>query len=166
MRRVILLLTVLGFVFAQTTKVYTSLEAGKCKTLKVDTESESSTQECPGLARYKVFVDEGDLRQNIRIKTPDGKEYSLDLWTVVGSGFSSLGPKAEWRLQKNQAVALIVRYNLSENPEDSSKITSYLVVIKITPKIICVTDKILPSANANFAAQKAADAALEKACLK
>lgn len=160
------LLTLLGFVFAQTTKVYTSLEPNKCKTLEIDTQSESSTQQCSGFAGYRVFVDEGDLRQNIRIKTPEGKEHSLELWSVVGSGFSSLGPRLEWRLKSGKPFALILRFNLSENPEDASKLTSYLVVVKVTDKAICVTQKIPPSANANLLAQKAAETATAQACLK
>ena len=63
-------------------------------------------------------------------------------------------------------VALIVRYNASENPEDSNKTTSYLAVAKITAEEICVTDKISPGASANEDAQRAADAATTKACLK
>lgn len=166
MRGMFVLLALLGFGLAQTTKVYTSLESDKCKTLEIDVQSESSTQECAGFAGYRVFVDEGDLRQNIRIKTPEGKEHSLELWSVVGSGFSSLGPKLEWRLKSGKPFALILRFNLSENPEDASKITSYLVIVKITDKIICATQKIPPSANANLLAQKAAEAAITKACLK
>ena len=114
-------------------------------------------------------VEEGDLRQNIQVITPAGKKHSLDLWTVVGSSFSSLGDKAEWRVRTQKGkvvpVALIIRYNLS-NPEDSSKITSYLAVTKITASKICVTDKIAPGANANVAARTAADNSADKPCLE
>lgn len=165
MRFVLYLVVLLGLATAQSTKVYTPLEAGKCKTLEIDEQSGSSVQECPAPAGYRVFADEGDLRQNLRIRQGK-KEFSLDLWTLIGSGFSSLGPKLEWRLQKGKPVALILRYNLSEDPADASKITSYLVVAKITASTICVTHKIPPSSKANVLAQQAADAAFSKPCLK
>ena len=114
-------------------------------------------------------VEEGDLRQNIQVITPAGQKHSLDLWTVVGSNFSSLGEKAEWRVRTQRGkvvpVALIVRYNLS-SPEDSTKITSYLAVAKITASKICVTEKIAPGAGANVAARAAADKSADKPCLE
>ena len=42
---------------------------------------------------------------------------------------------------------------------------SYLVVAKITPTDICVTDKISPSSTANDDARHAADTAANKPCL-
>jgi hypothetical protein len=151
--------------------IYTDLAANKCKTIKAGgEEAEGPTQVCPGVAGYKLITEEGDLRANIKVVDPKGKQHSLDLWSVVSSAFSTLGQKAEWRVVKKNGkvtpVALIVRYNASENPEDSSKITSYLAVAKITPQKICVTDKIAPSATANEEARRAADSAASKPCLQ
>jgi hypothetical protein len=56
--------------------------------------------------------------------------------------------------------------NAAENPDAPNQITSYLAVAKITPAEICVTDKIQPGAKANEAARVAADAAVDKPCLK
>ena len=88
----------------------------------------------------------------------------------MSGGFSSLGPKAEWRMalqnRKLKPVALILRYNANEDPESSTKVTSYLAVAKITPTEVCVTDKISPGPNANEDARRAADAASTKPCLK
>lgn len=169
MRTLMVLVVLLGLAQAQVRSLYTDLAANKCKTLSLEPESESSTQQCPGLAGYRVRVEEGDLRQNLRLIPPGKKEVSLELWTVVSSAFSSLGPRAEWRVVqqngKTVPIALILRYNASENPEDASLITSYLVVVKLIPGAICVTDKIKPGAGANLAAQKAADASANKACL-
>ena len=148
--------------------VYTSLEEKNCRKLKSD--SADYLGRCPGFAGYTVLVSEGDLRQNITIVTPRGTKHSLDLWTVVSGGFSSLGPRAEWRASRQKGklvpVALIVRYNASENPSQPNKTTSYLAVSKITATEICVTDKISPGANANEAARRAADEAANKPCLK
>ena len=98
--------------------------------------------------------------------TPKRVEHSLELWSVVSSGFSSVGPKVEWRLAKATPVALIIRYNTSEDAEAPNKNTSYLAVAKITATEICVTDKISPGPTANEDARRAADAASTKPCLK
>jgi hypothetical protein len=149
--------------------IYTNLGEKSCKTIKADdSEAGSYIGLCAGVGGYKLQVEEGDLRQNIQVITPAGQKHSLDLWTVVGSSFSSLGEKAEWRVknQKGKAapVALIVRYNVSD-PEDSTKTTSFLAVAKITANQICVTDKIAPGAGANEAARAAADSSADKPCL-
>lgn len=150
---------------------YTSLEENKCKKLRSsDAEAGDYEGECRGYGRYKLIVTEGDLRQNLTVVTPQGAKHSLELWDVVSGGFSSLGPRAEWRLARPIAklvpAALILRYNVSENPEKPEKITSYLVVVKLTENEICVTDKILPGPNANADARHAADSSANKPCLK
>ncbi|HEY5839119.1 MAG TPA: hypothetical protein VIT19_08795 [Pyrinomonadaceae bacterium] len=150
--------------------VYTNLGEKSCRTIKADSSNVGSyVGICGGVSGYKLQVEEGDLRQNIQVITPAGQKHSLDLWTVVGSNFSSLGNKAEWRVRTQRGkvvpVALIVRYNLS-SPEDSTKLTSYLAVAKITASKICVTDKIAPAADANVAARAAADNSADKPCLE
>ena len=150
--------------------VYTNLGEKSCRTVKADSsEGGSYVGLCGGVGGYKLQVEEGDLRQNIQVITPAGQKHSLDLWTVVGSSFSSLGEKAEWRVRTQKGrvvpVALIIRYNLS-NSEDSTKMTSYLAVTKITASKICVTDKIAPGAAANVAARAAADKSADKPCLE
>jgi hypothetical protein len=150
--------------------VYTSLSSKNCKTIKVDKEGEGSVQSCAGIAGYKLLVEEGDLRQSITVVTPKGKKHELNYWQVITGGFSSLGEKAEWRVVKSKGkivpVALIVRVNASEDPEDAKKITSYLAVAKITAQKICVTDKIHPSATQNEEARRAADSSANKSCLE
>lgn len=165
----ILVITAGGF--AQTNRsIYTNLGERSCRTIKADSsEAGSYVGICGGVGGYKLQVEEGDLRQNIQVITPAGQKHSLDLWTVVGSNFSSLGEKVEWRVRTQRGkvvpVALIVRYNLS-SPEDSTKTTSYLAVAKITAAKICVTDKIAPGAGANVAARAAADKSADKPCLE
>jgi hypothetical protein len=81
-----------------------------------------------------------------------------------------VGPKAEWRMAmqhgKLAPVALLIRYNANENPEQSTKLSSYLAVSKITPTEICVTDKISSGPKANEEARRAADSAASRPCLK
>jgi hypothetical protein len=150
--------------------LYTSLSEKQCKTIRSNpNEGGSYVGICPGVAGYKLQIEEGDLRQNIQVIVPGGGKHSLELWSVVGSSFSSLGEKAEWRVKtqigKPVPVALIVRYHVA-NPEDSTKGTSYLAVAKITPAKICVTDKIGPGKNANLTARTTADNAASKPCLE
>ena len=149
------------------TSVYTSLTGRQCKTLKsTSAEGGSYEGQCPGVAGYKLLVQEGDLRQNIVVITPSGKKQSLELWNVVGSSFSSLGEKAEWRMKGGSPAALIVRYNVA-NPEDSTKRgTSWLAVVRISSDAtqICVTESIAPGADQNVKARAAADNAAPKPC--
>lgn len=156
---------------AQNRSVYTSLEAKQCRTIKIETTGAGDYEgRCRGVAGYSLTLLEGDLRQNIIVNTPKRTKHSLDLWDVISGGFSSVGPKAEWRMATNNGkqspVALIIRYNASENPDNPDQRISYLAVAKITPAEICITDKISPSANANTEARSAADSAATRPCLK
>jgi hypothetical protein len=170
--QLLFILTVALTTQAQTpTSSYTNLEAKYCRTLKSsDAEGGEYQGRCPGVAGYTLLVTEGDLRQNITVVTPKGTKHSLELWSVVSSAFSSLGPKAEWRVKKIKnkltPTALIVRYNASENPEKPEQTTSYLAVIKIAGNEICVTDKVSPGPNANTDARRLSDESATKPCLK
>lgn len=146
--------------------VYTSLAEKDCRVIEVDEEgSGGSISRCPGVAGYALKVLEGDLRQSINVITPDGKEHELNYWSVITGGFSTLGPRAEWRMRGEKPIALIVRVNASEDPEDATRITSYLAVARISPGPMCVTDRIAPSADANVAARAAADRSGGKPCV-
>ena len=150
--------------------VYTNLAASKCTTLTTDRETGASTQRCPGIAGYKLLVHDDDARQSITVVSPDGKKHDLDFWNVVTPAFSSVGSKAEWRAVRNKRkltpVALIVRVNANEDPENPSRVTSYLTVTKLGADGICVTHKIAQSADANAKARQAADESRSAACLK
>lgn len=144
--------------------VYTSLDDRKCKTLESNPdEGGSYLGECRGIGGYKVQVAEGDLRQTVSIVAPNKKVFPLELWSFF-SGFSAAQPTAEWRVKGKSPVALIVRFNVSENPEDTSKTTSYLIVSKITKNEICIVDTFKPGKSQNLLARRAADAAAGKPC--
>jgi len=167
----IILLSAVG-IFAQKAKiesVYTSLETKACKTLsQTDEEAGSYEGECPGIGGYKLRLIEGDIRQSINVITPGKKKYELDLTGHVSGGFSSVGAKAEWRVTRKgriqTPIALIIRFNVSDNPENTSIITSYLVVSKITKNQICITNVVKPGAKANEEARKFADSSADKPC--
>ena len=152
------------------TSVYTKLVGKGCKTLTTDKETGSITQVCPGVGGYRLKVDHDDDRATITIIDPAGKEHALNYWQVVTTAFSSLGEKAEWRVIKKKGkttpIALIVRVNASEDPENSRKITSYLSVAKMTAQQACVITKIKPGATQNQEARRAADAAANQPCLE
>ncbi len=150
--------------------VYTDLNDKKCKTLEVDEEGGGSYRgECEGVGDYKLEVLEGDLRQSINVvHTKSGEKWELSFWSNVSPAFSYLGEKAEWRIRKVSGkvrpVALIVRFNASEDPEDSEKVTSYLVVTKFDAEFVCITDILKPMANQNEKARELADVAPSKPC--
>jgi len=150
---------------AQITSKYTGLGVKACKTIEATADEGGSYRGlCPGVGGYKLEAIEGDLRQSINVIDPKKKKHELNLWSISG-GFSSLGEQAEWRMKGKTPIALIVRYNVSENPEDSSKLTSYLVVIKLTKETVCVTDALKPTRSHNNEARKAADKAATRPCL-
>ncbi len=151
------------------TSIYTSLADKKCKTLESSAEDAGSYRGlCPGTAGFKLELLEGDLRQTINVIAPNRKKFELNLWTNVSSAFSSVGDKAEWRVVTKKGkvtpVALIVRFNASENTEKPDQTTSYLVVSKITASEICVTDIVKNGADANSKARELAEGATKKSC--
>ncbi len=154
----------------KTESIYTGLSDKDCQTVKSpDDDGEDGFRGmCKGIGGYKLELLEGDLRQTINVIAPNGTKSELDLWTAVSSAFSSIGSKAEWRVtQTGKTVkpqALIVRFNASENPDDSSKITSYLVVVKIYGNSACISEVVKPSANQNEKARQAADNAGSQPC--
>ena len=81
---------------AQPRSVYTALD--RCTTTELNADEGWSTQRCPGTAGYTLLVHEGDLRQSVDVVAPGGAVYPLDFWSVITSAFSSVGPRAEWRV--------------------------------------------------------------------
>lgn len=149
---------------AQNTSAYTDLSDAKCKTVESTFDEGGSYRGlCAGVGGYKLEVIEGDLRQTINVVAKNGTKHELNLWNISG-GFSSVGPKAEWRMKGKTPVALIVRFNVSENPEDSTKLTSYLIIAKITKDSVCVTAALKPTRSHNYEARKAADASAGRPC--
>jgi hypothetical protein len=148
--------------------VYTSLE--DCRLVSTDEETGSSTQRCPGVRGYTLEVYDDDARMSIAVLAPGGAKHDLDYWQVITHGFSSLGQRAEWRLQteagRTRPIALIVRVNASEDPEYPERNTSYLAVARITSQRICVTDSIAPGAEQNVRARQAADRSAGRPCLE
>jgi hypothetical protein len=156
-----LLLAVTTVSDAQIKSVYTSVGEKPCKTLRTEPEEGAEYEgECPGIAGYKLRLLEGDLRH---VVTPAKKTFQLAFWNI-SSAFSYVGERIEWRMKGKTPIALIARFNASEDPEKPEKKTSYLIVSKITKDEVCVTDVIKPSQSQNTAARKAADSAASRPC--
>lgn len=149
--------------FAQTSR-YSTLDARRCQNLTHDEESESASWSCNGVAGYKLILAAGDLRETLTVVTPNRREHELNLWHLH-SGFSGVGQTAEWRMQGARPKALIVRYNVSEDPDDSTKLTSFLMVAKVSATGACVVGEVRPSANQNVAARRMADRAANMPCV-
>lgn len=152
-----------GVVFAQNTSIYTGTTVKDCKPTKESTDG-GYVGLCKGVGGYNLILMEDDLRQSINVVAPNKKESELNLWSTVSSGFSSIGEKVEWRMKGKVPVSFILRYNVSGDPEDSTKITSYLVVVKVAKTSSCITDVVEPSKTQNAEARKLADAAPSKSC--
>ena len=148
------------------TSTYTSIDEKDCMTL--DSDDLGSIQECEPFGNIGVKVIEGDTRQGITL-THQNREYILNFQSIVKVGFSTLGSKLEWRYEKGKpktVKGMIVRLDVNEDPENLDKITSYLIVSKITADNICVVGKILPQLNQEELARAMLDAKEELPCLK
>ena len=121
------------------------------------------TLRCRGAAGYKLNVLYDDSRDDVSLVDPKGKETSLRLSEVIGNSFASLGKTAEWRVVGSKAVAVTVRFIISD-PENDTKKTSYLVVARLTPDP-CVVAKIAPAATQSATARTVASRAATMSCL-
>lgn len=167
---VVFCVVAVGSATAQNSSVYTNLTGGGCRAFKSDPETGSSEKRCGGYGKWSLMVLDDDDRMSVNVLSPDAKQYELNFWTVVTPAFSSLGNKAEWRVQKQgntlQPIALIVRINTTSEANGRREKQSYLAVSKITDGEICVVEKISNQKNANQMARTAADNAAAKQCLQ
>jgi hypothetical protein len=145
---------------------YTEISQGKCRLIAASGEPEDEGGlSCHGPAGYSLLALSNDLRATVNVVTPDGKENPLEFYNVITGHFSSLGPRAEWRLRDGVPYALIVRVLASEDPEHPDRKTNYLAVARIGPEAICVTDRIEGGADENARARAAADASHSRPCI-
>jgi hypothetical protein len=150
-----------------TRSIYSSLDVRTCRLISQDEETGSTLHRCRGVAGYGLQVADDDARMSVNVVAPGGRLHGLDYWTVVGGGFSTLGPRAEWRVRgqgaQTRPVALIIRLGVSD---ENQRVTSYLVVARVSPRMSCVTEVIRPVAHQNEVARRAADRAPTRACLR
>ncbi len=172
--RTILMLIVI-FVFSSIASaqkiesVYTDLKSSECRKVDENKDQGWTMKACPGAGDFRLNIIAGDLRQTLKIAhAKNGNEWDLYLEDILSNGNSTLGEKAEWRVKKSgntvKPVALIFRYNVAENADNTEKYTSYLIVTKISGGFLCVTDVVKPGTNANIKARELADASANKPC--
>ena len=142
---------------------YTDLTGRACKVTGQAREGEGewTRSVCPGLGGWRARVDYADARDALTLLDPAGRAYELELSRTVGSGFSSLGDRAEWRGRwiggNFRPHALIFRYSLASDPADPERSTSYLVVTRLFGGRVCVLGSVPPQPRQNEAARRIAD---------
>jgi hypothetical protein len=159
------------FVRADPTSVYTALEGSACKTISTDEETGDRTTSCLGAAGFALLVVESDDRASITIVTPNKRELPLNFWEFATPGFSTLGPRVEWRVAtrrgKRIPTALIVQIDtVDQSDVTHPKPMSLLAVARVGESTACLTAKIpVKQPDARVQAQRAADDA-SLACLR
>ena len=150
--------------FPQIKSVYSDLNPANCETVSIDQGMPGNyVGKCKGVGGYDLEYYLDDERNSLGVVLPSKKVADLNFWSNF-HGFSELGVKAEWRVNKDKPVALIVRLNVSDQ-EDQTKKTSYLVVTKISEDNACVIDVLKPGKDQNVKARQSADKASAKKCL-
>ncbi len=146
--------------------VYSSLDTARCRLLSRHEETGATLHRCRGVAGYALQVADDDARMSVNVVAPGGRVHPLSYWGTITHNFSSLGPRAEWRMRGERPIALIVRVNANEDSANPERTTSYLAVAKVSARGSCVTDRIAPGANANELARRAADRSAGRPCLR
>ena len=147
---------------------YTSLLADDCTLLERYEESGGALHRCTGAGGYDLMVHDSDSRMNVDVVVPDAGTRPLQLSGLIGAGaFSSLGPRAEWRMDAREGpYALILRFDVVDDPDHVDRVTSYLAVVRLTPGEVCAVARIAPGGQQNVIARMSADAVADKPCLR
>ena len=115
---------------------YSSLHGKACQT--IDTSAHGATRLCRGVAGYALVVYDNDDRSSVDIVAPDNSLYPLSYWDVVTPGYSTVGQKAEWRMEtrkgKRVPTALLVRLSRLD-PRSPGEM---IAVARIYPDGACV----------------------------
>jgi hypothetical protein len=113
-----------------------------------------ATQRCGRpVSGWQVLLEYDDSRESITLLRGK-KAYPLNFWTTVNGGFSSLGPKFEFRTRGGRPVAGVVRYR--HRVEDTEDSTEDLVVVKLAPTP-CVASIVKAGPNQSAEARALAD---------
>ena len=164
-----LMIFLLSFTFANES-TYTSIADKDCKTTEVFKNNMGASQLCEKFEFFEPEVIDSDARMSITMHRR-GIAYPQRYASSVGTGFSSLGSKIEWRYAKDESYdphAFIARVNFSVEDEHTAsgfKEVSKLAVSKIDTLSICVVGVIPPQKNQNVLAREMADKAKTMPCL-
>jgi hypothetical protein len=146
---------------------HSSIAEKRCKTnvtLKIDDTEYAVSRVCAGPARYKVYVDEEDLRETLTIGRTAAQAMREPAAHDRFGAFNGYEDTIEWRSPKGGVpFAAIVGWHFAdnENLEKSGKpkSTRLIVVMRLPPGPVCAVAYIDPTANpdAKVLARKAAD---------
>jgi hypothetical protein len=147
---------------AASDSVYTKLDFNNvqiCKNLTPPPEEgepeDSAMFECKGIGAHIVSFMEGDLRSFVSFGSKPVEHCSR---FQTFSGFNSTGNTVEWRMKDGRPLATILRWNVSYDPVESTKIKSWLVVTKLEDNNSCHMGYVeAGNPNANETAQRLAD---------
>lgn len=153
--------------------IYTSLAEKDCKNMPNRTDDGVVyAAECKGVGGFKIDHYASEHSSIFDLKDNSGRTYELNIRSVIGSAAPAmLGDKVEWRIRrikgKAEPYALIARYNVFDDPDNSNNRRSLLLIVKIAADSACVTDIVDPSVKAqNEQARRLADTAAAKPCLE
>jgi hypothetical protein len=119
----------------------------------------SPTYECKGYRGLPVTFVEDDLRSVVAYGRNARTHCAMH---QTFSGFNSVGNKIEWRLRDGDPIATILRWKVSNDPEDSTKTKDWLVVTKMSDGESCQMGYVEGSyPRANEKARWLADTAAE-----
>lgn len=153
----------------QVKSVFTDLDPRRCRVIEHNRQTGETVRRCRGAAGYRLLVEDADLRVSVTVVAPDRRRYPLNYALVVTPALTTLGEKAEWRVEskgrRRVPIALIVPVNAHDEAEFPHRVRSYLAVAKLAADTICVTDRIRPGRSALEIARRAADSAAQRGCL-
>lgn len=149
----------------ETTSRYSSFK--NCKLVKLNEDEDWSISHCKGLGGYDLEIDYADARDDLVLMKRGDRPAKLGIFELGSGGFNTLADTAEWRGSESSGnfkpTALIVRNNVSEDPVNSEKQTSILMVIDL--KQACVVAQVRPKPGQNETARGIADGP-PRPCLK
>lgn len=121
---------------------------------------------CKGIGDYKLKeLSNAVGSAMLSVISPSGQEQKIDYFENIGYG-TSIERKVEWRVRREgkqvKPIALIVGFENIENLDNLER-TSYLGVIKLTEKAVCLTDVV--ESNQKSDIHRLADSSAQKPCL-
>lgn len=153
----------------QVESAFTDLDPRRCRLISQDRSSGDWVRRCRGAGGYALLVEDSDLRVSVTVVAPSRRRFPLNYRQVVTSALSTLGERAEWRIERHgrrrTPVAVIVPVHAYEEADFPHRIRPYLAVAKLGPDTVCVTQRIAPGPTALEEARRAADQAPSSACL-
>ena len=142
---------------AETAKsIYTKIDLKKCgQVKKPDGQVFEGAWRCPGYAGYDVFISAADSREMATFGQTDKNDCA---GSKTFNGFNTTGSVIEWRMKGAKPFAAIQRWTVSNDPANSAKHVTWLVVNKLAGGTSCQMHYVAGSfPKANVAARKAAD---------